>query len=124
LYLANLPSEVDTFEMTHGFNPILLNVVKEKWRVSFRAGAGIVLAHPEAMVRGQRFPETGGILGWYVSGPAVQAGVSKWLGFGPRFFAGLEGKAVGAYARVPIAQGTADVPHLSLHALASVGWRF
>ena len=124
LYLANRPAEVDMFEITHGYNPILLNAVREKWGVAFRAGAGFVLAHPQTMVRGLRFPETGGILGWYVSGPAAQVGVSRWWEFGHHLLAGVEGKLVGAWARVPIVDGTADVPNLSLHALASVGWRF
>jgi hypothetical protein len=124
LYLANRPAEVDTFEITHGYNPILLNVVREEWGIGLRAGAGILLAHPQTMVRGLRFPETGGILGWYVSGPAAQVGVSKQLDINPRFFAGVEGKLVGAWARVPIVNGSADVPNLSLHGLVSAGWRF
>ena len=78
LYLDNRPPEVDAFEITHGYNPILVNVVRERWGVGFRAGAGILLAHPETTVRGLRFPETGGILGWYVSGSAAQLSVSKY----------------------------------------------
>ncbi|MCX6842522.1 MAG: hypothetical protein NTX53_09615 [candidate division WOR-3 bacterium] len=124
LYLVNRPPEVDTFEITHGYNPILLNLVREEWGVAFRAGAGILLAHPESTVRGLRFPETGGILGWYVSGPAAQLSVSKWLGLSHRFCAGFEGKLVGAWARVPIVDGSANVPNLSLHGLVSVCWRF
>jgi len=124
LYLDNRPSEVDTFEITHGYNPILLNAVCEKWGIAFRAGAGILLAHPQSTVRGLRFPETGGVLGWFVSGPAAQVGVSKSWEFGRHLLAGLEGKFVGAWARVPIAEGSADVPNLSLHGLATVGWRF
>jgi hypothetical protein len=124
LYLDNRPPEVDTFEITHGYNPILLNAVRRQWGVAFRAGAGILLAHPQSTVRGLRFPETGGILGWYVSGPAVQLSVSKWFDLSKQLFAGFEGKFVGAWARVPIANGSADVPNLSLHGLVSVGWRF
>jgi hypothetical protein len=124
LYLANRPAEVSTFEITHGYNPILLNVAMEKWGVAFRAGAGIVLTHPQTTVRGLRFPETGGVLGWYVSGPAAQVGVSKRWEFGDHLLAGVEGKLVGAWARVPIVNGTADVPNLSLHGLVSAGWRF
>jgi hypothetical protein len=124
LYLANRPPEVDTFEITHGYNPILLNVVRDERGVAFRAGAGFVLTHPQTTVRGLRFPETGGILGWYVSGPAAQVGFSKSWEFSRHFVAGVEGKAVGAWARVPIVDGSADVPNLSLHGLATVGWRF
>jgi hypothetical protein len=124
LYLVNRPAEVDTFEITHGYNPILFNVLREQWGVAFHVGAGILLAHPQSTVRGARFPETGGILGWFVSGPAAQVGVSKQWDFGRHFSAGIEGKLVGAWARVPIVDGSADVPNLSLHALVSAGWRF
>jgi hypothetical protein len=110
LYLDNRPPEVDTFEITHGYNPILVNAVHQQWGVAFRAGVGILLAHPESTIRGLRFPETGGILGWYVSGPAAQLGVSKWFDLSHRLFAGFEGKFVGAWARVPIAEGSADGP--------------
>jgi len=124
LYLDNRPPEVDTFEITHGYNPILLNAVRERWGAAFRVGAGIVLTHPETAVRGLRSPETGGVLGWYVSGPAAQVGVSRLFDCGRRFSAGAEGKVVGAWARIPIAEGSADVPNLSLHGLVSAGWRF
>ncbi|HTW91238.1 MAG TPA: hypothetical protein VMH22_05965 [bacterium] len=124
LYLDHPPPDVQSFEITHGYNPILVNAVREQWRVRFRAGAGILLAHPETTIRGLPLPENGGILGWYVSGPAAQVSVSKYLGFGHHFFAGLEGKFVGAWARVPVADGSADVPNLSVHGLVSVGWRF
>ncbi|MBM3331588.1 hypothetical protein FJY68_07010 [candidate division WOR-3 bacterium] len=124
LYLVNRPVEVDTFEITHGYNPILVNVVRDAGVVSLRGGVGILLAHPQSTVRGLRFPETGGILGWYVSGPAAQVGLSKSWELGQRISAGVEGKLVGAWARVPIVNGSADVPNLSLHGLASVGWRF
>jgi hypothetical protein len=124
LYLANRPAEVDTFEITHGYNPLLVNCVRDWSGFKLRAGVGVVIAHPQTMVRGLRFPETGGILGWYFSGPAAQVGVSKSWELGRHFLAGCEGKFVAAWARVPIVDGSADVPNLSLHGLASVGWRF
>jgi hypothetical protein len=43
---------------------------------------------------------------------------------GPHFSAGVEGKVVGAWARVPVVRGNADVPNLSLHGLVSAGRRF
>ncbi len=124
LYLVNRPPEVDTFEITHGYNPLLLNCVRDWAGLRLRAGAGVVITHPQTTVRGLRFPETGGVLGWFVSGPALQVSVGREFGFGPRFFAGLEGKALGAWARVPVVDGSADVPNVSLHALVSAGWRF
>ena len=124
LYLLNPPEEVNWFEITHGYNPLLVNCVREWGGCKLRVGAGVLIAHPETTVRGQRLPQTGGVLGWYPSGPAAQLSVSKSWAFGRHFLAGVEGKAVGAWARVPIANGSADVPNLSLHGLLSVGWRF
>jgi hypothetical protein len=126
LYLANLPSEVDTFEITHGYNFLTLNRMLEWLGVEFRGGAGIVLTHPQTTVRDRRFPERGGFFnsGFYVSGPAAQLGAGERFFFGHRFFVGVEGKATGAFARIPIAGGNADVPNLALHGLLSVGWRF
>lgn len=124
LYLVDRPPEVDTFEITHGYNPLLVNCVRDWAGFKLRAGAGVVITHPQTTVRGQRFPETGGVLGWFVSGPALQVSVGREFGFGPRFSAGVEGKATAACARIPIQNGSADVPNLALHALASVGWRF
>ena len=124
LYLMNPPAEVDTFAITHGYNPLLVNCVRDWAGLKLRAGAGIVITHPETTVRGQRFPETGGVLGWYLSGAALQASVAKEFELGSRFFAGVEGKTVAAYARIPIQNGSADVPNVALHALATVGFRF
>ena len=124
LHLVNRPPEVDTFEITHGYNPLLLNCVRDWAGLKLRAGAGVVITHPQPTVRGLRFPETGGVLGWFVSGPALQVSLGREFGLEPRLFAGLERKAVGAWARVPIVDGSADVPNLSMHALASAGWWF
>jgi len=123
LYLVNRPAGVDVFEITHGYNPILLNVVHEWRNLAFRAGAGILLSHPETTVRGRRWPETGGVFGWYVSGPAAQAGVERDFGIASRFFLGVEGKLTAAWARVPVCCGSADVPNVALHCLLLAGWR-
>jgi hypothetical protein len=73
LYLENLPSEVEEFAITHGFN--VISVVRS-WRVEdfiLNAGAGIILAHPEVSVRGKRLSESGGIFnsGYYIAGPTL-----------------------------------------------------
>jgi hypothetical protein len=126
LYLENRPPEVDTFEITHGYNFITLNRVFCRRGLDLRGGAGIVLAHPETMVRGLWFDDTQGILrtGWYVSGVAAQVGLGRSFRLGRHWFVGVEGKATAAWARVLIAQGTADVPNLALHLQVGAGYRF
>ena len=126
LYLANRPPEIAMFEMTHGYNYILANRTLNVFGIGVRTGVGFVLAHPESEVRGQRFDERNGIFwtGWYVSGPAAQLAVTQRLPFWQRWFLELETKLTGAWARVPIAGGSADVPNLAAHGLVGVGFRF
>jgi hypothetical protein len=126
LYLANLPSGVTLFEITHGYNYIVGNRTFRLFGLGVRVGAGFILAHPESEVHGRRFDETNGILGtgWYVAGPAGQVGLAERLPFWQRWFLDLETKFTGAWARVPIADGSADVPNVALHGLVGVGFRF
>jgi hypothetical protein len=100
LYLANRPLEVDTFEMTHGYNFLVANRVVGWHGIELRGGAGIVLTHPQTTVRDRRFPERDGVFnsGFYVSGPAAQLGVGERFFLSHRFFVGVEGKATGAFA--------------------------
>ena len=126
LFLTNPPDEVQDFSISHGFNVVTL---QRAWSragvVSLRAGAGVVVAHPETTVRGQKQPGGGWLdRGYYVSGPAAQVafGISRPLR--GRWRVGGEGKLVGARAWVPIADGTARLWHASAHLNALVGARF
>ncbi|MSR36135.1 MAG: hypothetical protein EXR95_05745 [Gemmatimonadetes bacterium] len=125
LFLENAPVDVQHFEISHGFNVVTL---QRAWLradgVSWRAGAGVVVTHPETIVRERRQPRGGwGSRGYYVSGPAAQlaAGWSRRLVGRARW--GVEGKLIGAHASVPIAGGSAHLWHASAHldALVSVG---
>lgn len=126
LYLANLPAGVTMFEITHGYNYILANRTLVLFGVGVRGGAGFILAHPESEVRGRRHDEHGGILwtGWYVAGPAAQLALSERIPFQRRMFLDIETKLTGAWTRVPIAGGSADVPNLAAHGLIGIGFRF
>jgi hypothetical protein len=126
LYLANRPEEADTFEISHGYNFITVNRAAE-WRgLELRGGVGVVLTHPQTTIRGRRFSEDGGPLGWgfYVSGPAAQGAVAKQFPFGARFSVGGEGKVTAAFARIPVEGGSADVPNIALHGLLTLQYRF
>ncbi len=123
LYLADKPREVDEFAISHGFNLLTVNRVWERGGLVRRAGAGAVVAHPENTIRGKALPEDGGLLGWgyHLSGPTVQAAVEKRFRARGDLFLPIEGKATASFARVPVAEGSADVPYAALHGMAGLG---
>jgi hypothetical protein len=123
LFLTNAPAEVQRFEISHGFNVATL---QRAWGraegMSWRVGAGVVIAHPETTVRGRAQPRGGWLdRGYYVSGPAAQLGAGWSRALAGRARAGLEAKLTGARAWVPIAEGTARLWHASAHLNAQIG---
>jgi hypothetical protein len=126
LYLANLPDEIERFEITHGYNLITANRTFTLGDVVLRLGAGTVLAHPESTIRGLVFDKTQGILGtgWHFSGGCAQAAIAWPYRLSERWRLNFEFKFTGALARVRVATGTADVPNLALHLIVGAGYLF
>ena len=77
--LHNNPPEIQKFEISHGYNLIVLNLARKIGKVIYGLGAGIVLTHPENVVRVKRLAENRGIMndGYYVSGPVVQLNIER-----------------------------------------------
>lgn len=123
--LVDNPPEVEEFAITHGYN---LNTVNRAWLVSgfvLRAGAGIVITHPESLVRGKQYRgDEGFAQGFSLSGVCGQLGAEKRIPLWDKLFLSLEGKATAAWAKVPIADGDATVPNYALHVLAGLGYAF
>ncbi len=122
--LVDGPPEVGGFSLTHGYN---LNTLNRAWLAAgfvWRFGAGIVMTHPESVVRGKKFTGAGFAEGFYLSGVCGQAAVEKRLPLWGKLFLSLEGKVTAAWARVPIEDGTATVPNYALHGLAGLGYAF
>ncbi len=118
LFLDNRPSDVEYFAVSHGMNFVTVNRGWEGREVTFRAGAGISLAHPENIVRSRRLEENGGLfgLGYYIAGPALSGGGSKcFTVLGPAFVT-IEVNVFAGYASVPVVDGHADVWSLVLQA--------
>lgn len=131
LYLENPPADVQRFQVTHGYDLITVGKGWHRGSVFVRAGAGIVLAHPESTVRGRTWPETGGVSlgfigllggGYFLTGPAARASISRH--FGHRVFVAPEVELTVARARVPIADGDASVPNLAFHPRLALGFVF
>ena len=132
LYLLgkNKPPEVQHFEITDGYNLILLNWAREHKEfldgLIYRIGAGAVMPHPETIVRGKKLAGVGGLFnqGLYISGPTAQVGAEKRFFLWEGLFVKIEGKLTASYAHVPIQGGSADVPDVSAHGLFGLGYNF
>ncbi len=126
LHLKNRPPEVQNFSITHGYNLLTVNWARKHKGFISHLGAGVVITHPETTVRKKRYSEKVGLLnrGYYISGPTMQVAVEKRLYSWKRLFATIEGKLTGSYARIPIHDGSADVPNVVIHGLFGLGGDF
>lgn len=127
LHLKNRPEEVESFEITHGFNIFTVNRVWDRFGALWRAGGGIVLAHSESIVRNRERSEGGGLLGtgYRVAGPVLIVGLGKrYPLIEKRLFFNIETQTVVSYVEVKIADGLAEVPHASLHGMLGLGYKF
>lgn len=124
MILGNPTSEVTHFEVSHGYNYLLINRAAKLDTRVLRLGAGLILSHPESTVRGQAFGDFDFLQGFYISGVGAQAGVQYNVQvYGPVYLL-AEAKLTGAWARVLVAGGSADVPALALHGLLGLGYRW
>lgn len=123
LYLKNTTSEVQKFNISHGFNLLMINRGFDKGKFRLRTGAGIVLAHPESKIRGMEFGNTSDDfdMGYFISGPAANFALSKPIRINNRFFVNTEAKTTLAWSRVKIAGGHAEVFNLAFHLILGLG---
>jgi hypothetical protein len=126
LYLENTTPEIQKFNISHGFNLIMLNRGFDKKLFRYRFGAGMVLTHPESNIRGKVFGDSNDDkdLGYYLSGPALNLAVGKAFRMSSSFYLDIESKVTCAYTRVKVANGHADVYHLAFHLIFGVGIDF
>ena len=77
----------------------MLNRGFDKKTVQLRGGVGIVLAHPESKIRGKEFGDTVNDfdLGYFISGPVLNAAISKPIYLSSRFYINAEAKTTFAY---------------------------
>ena len=119
LYLKNKPPEVQNFSISHGYNIFTVNRAWSQKGFVLHSGAGMVIAHPETIVRKKRYSDTGGLFhkGYYISGPAFQMAVGKGFSLWKRLFITIEGKFIGSYTLIPVQDGNADVLNVSFHGI-------
>jgi hypothetical protein len=119
LFLDNKPAEVQKFDISHGFNMLMMNEAWKRNGLIYHFGAGPVITHPENTVRNLDFEH-----GYYLSGAAIQFAVGKQFKLSGNLFGTLEAKVTGAYARVRVEDGHANVSNLAVHGVFGIGYRF
>jgi hypothetical protein len=123
LYLINRPLEIQHFEITHGYNLLLLNRALRIGEWVARGGAGTVIDHTESTVRGRdRDDGDSWGSGYGVGGIAAQIAVGRGADLGHGVSLVVEGKLTVAQTEVRIAEGSAIVRNLAAHAL--IGARY
>jgi hypothetical protein len=126
LYLDNTTPEVQKFNISHGFNMIMINRGFDRKTFYYRAGAGVVLAHPESKIRGKEFGDSADNLdmGYYISGPVLNLSIGKHYRLNNRFYINAEAKTTMAFASIKVADGNADVYSIAFHLILGVGFDF
>ena len=119
LYLENDSSEIQQFEVSHGYNLLFVNHMWKFQNFDIRAGGGVVISHTESVIRNLAL-ESGSDL----SGIAGQIGVGKRLYLSQKFFLNLEAKLTFSNANVSVANGEASVPNIAIHGLIGIGYDF
>jgi hypothetical protein len=116
VYLKNTRPEVEYFEVSHGYNLLLVNYSRDYGGLNLRAGAGPVISHAESEIRNKSFSSN-----YEFSGLCGQFAIDKRFYLGQRFFLTVEGKFTAARATVSIADGEATVPNVAIHGLIGFG---
>jgi hypothetical protein len=126
LYLDNNPPEVQYFSVSHGYNYLTINRIWATDPVILRLGAGVIVSHPESMVRNMEYDTHQGLFnrGYHFSGPGLQIAAEKRFPVFKGFFFSLEIKATAAIAKIGIAEGYAVVPQAGFHGLFGLGYKF
>ena len=126
LYVEDLPPEIDKFEVSDGYNLLLINIVNNiRDNLLYRFGLGTVVTHPDIVIEGQtNYVEGGGLIpkfwteGYHWGGICSQASLGYRKKITSQIQLNLETKIIYASAKIPVVDGSFILPNLSLHFLA------
>jgi hypothetical protein len=123
IYLVNATEEVERFEISHGFNIFTANRAFPAGPLDLRVGAGLVLGHPDSVVRGESAPR-GGILdtGYELTGPVFLVGAGKRFPLSSRFTLVADAQVSAGWATVTVAAGRASTSNVALHLMLGIGY--
>lgn len=118
IYLKNVTAEIQEFEVTHGYNLLLLDYARSIGSFWLHIGGGAVVAYPHANINGELT-----LGGYQITGPAGQFAIGKRFQLNERFFVSLEGKLTIARAVIDLRTHEAHAPNVAFHGLAGLGIR-
>lgn len=127
LFLTNPPPEIQVFAIHFGYNYFLLGRAWKRDGFVYRAAAGAVMTNPENTIRGRKFHTGPGLLdtGYYFSGLGARGAVARHIDLTRHVFLTGEAAFSAGFAwRVPVVDGSANVPNFALHGHLGVGVRF
>ena len=132
----NLPHELSHFEITDGYNMLMLNILhpinygNNIDFFSFRFGLGMVVAHPDITISGKRFYKVGGGLiptvwtdGYQISGLSSQLAFNLNKTIKNKFSFNAETKISYANTTIDLEKDyRIKVPNLSIHFLMGISF--
>ncbi|HYE07989.1 MAG TPA: hypothetical protein VEL07_20895 [Planctomycetota bacterium] len=127
MHLEDGPDEIQHLEITDGFNLVFVNRAEDFGWAVVRIGIGPLVTHTVSEVRGRTRNRNGAFTtgddGYDLSGACAQLAVGRRHEIGRGWSALIEAKLVLAYAEdLPVAGGSFDLHHLSLHGDIGLGY--
>jgi hypothetical protein len=127
LFLTNNPPEIQFFAIHFGYNFFMAGRVWQKGHFLYHVDAGLIVCNPENTVRGMVLnTRHSGLFdaGYDLDGWGGQVAVSRNVDLLKHVYATGNVALVLGRARVPVVDGSADVPNVSLHGEIGLGVRF
>lgn len=135
LYVDDLPTNIQHFEITDGYN---LFYVNRSWllpddNLRIRVGAGAVVAHPQITVNGvETYKKGGGAIptiwnndsGYQWAGISAQVGLEKSFTINDNLSISAEAKITHSQATIDLENGSVKVPNTALHGLVWLNYQF
>lgn len=126
IILTNNTDEIQHFAVTHGYNQLWLNLLKEFLLFDARVGFGPVIAHPENTVRAKELSETGGLFnhGYHIDGITSQLALQKRKYLSRKVFLVAEIKLNVSFTQTDVVDGYANISVFAFHGLMGAGISF
>ncbi len=121
---------IQKFEVTDGYNLLMINLTNSIYNhIRYRIGLGTVVSHPDIIIEDEtNYIQGGGLIpkfwtdGYNWSGISSQFSIFFNKKLSDKINYNIEGKAVMAKTKIPIVDGSFDLPNISLHILLGISF--